>query len=235
MNTNAKPDLSGHSGRSLLWLGGCLCALTFFMLASVLNRPSMFSYQNWDDAYYNSIAVQYASTGEWRPASLQPLGVAKTEKFFAGNPILTPYLTALFIKGFGPDRWVFRLASLGAFVAAGLALNWTVYLLALPRIQGFLVLFTYYACPWLYYVMNTSRAEPLSIASLYLAVLAVALYLKFPKGRYSSVWLLLSRISGRDFSLEQSSFLRVGSFRHVALLFSLTKTKNPPNEECSSG
>jgi hypothetical protein len=146
---------------------------------------------NLDDVCYSSIAVEYASTGEWRPA-FQPLGLAKTERFFAANPILTPYSSAMFVKFFGPDRWVFQLASLGAFIAAGVALSWTISLLELHRLHSLLVLFSYYACPWLYYAMNSARAEPISIACIYLAVLFAVLYIKFPAALYSPGWLLLS-------------------------------------------
>jgi hypothetical protein len=188
---NVAPVAVHKYHRNIMWAGIGLVMLTLFILSSVVNRPSMYEYQNYDDAAYNSIGVQWASTGEWRPA-FQPLGLARSENFFAANPVLTPYLTGVSIKLFGPDRWVFKLPSLIAFLVTGLALTGMIYVTKLQARHGLVVLFSYYACPWLYFSMNTARAEPLCIAGLYLAMLFSLVWSKSEKSAFSSVWLLLS-------------------------------------------
>jgi len=151
----------------------------------------MASYQNHDDAFYSSIGVQFATNGEWRP-SIQPLGLTSSENYFAANPLLTPYLTAASVKLFGPDRWSLKLPSLIAFLAAGLALIWMVHVAKLSSAHSLVIMFSYYACPWLYYAMNTARAEPMCIAGLYLATLLSLIGVKSTRTVCTSVWILLS-------------------------------------------
>ena len=191
INSDVKSDALTNYERWPILVGGVLAVLSLLLLGSVLNRASMVPYQNWDDAYYSSIGVQWAATGEWRPA-MQPLGLAPSDSYFAANPILTPYLTGVCVKLFGPHRWATHLPSLGASALASVALIWMVHVLQLRPAHGLVVMFSYYACPWLYFAMNTARAEPLCIAGLYLSALFAVKWAIAPKTFGTSAWPLLS-------------------------------------------
>ena len=223
MNSSVKSDTHLSYDRRHLYIGIGLAMLTLLMMVSVLNRPSLFVYQNYDDAFYSSIGVQLAANGDWRPA-FQPLGLVPSESYFAANPVLTPYFTAASIKFFGPSRWAFKLPSLVAFLVAGLALIWMLHIAKASPEHCLVVLFSYFASPWLYFAMNTARAEPLCIGGLYIAMLFVLIGANSTKPAHYSGWLLLSGAFSALVAWNHVLFSMAALLPALAILFYADKT-----------